>query len=250
MKNYLVVRDTLDQILIVDLDKSQVCLDEESSLYLERYFVTDDCADYIGIHVSQIEAEAEAARVLSEWASVSRNQNFVNPDVTVFEICTEETRYRVTRDMPDWIVCYVDYIDPLKDRASKPVEYQYINRRESDGALWPTFCPIQSEGWVQIGKRPLVPAYHSKGDTVLIFDRKPKPATEMINTIVDNTDHASGDSIWIQSYYRYTPGITSIPDELCINFSKGDHLSDAEKHEAMAADAQDYDVKYEQFYSK
>jgi hypothetical protein len=237
MKNCLVVRDTLDQILIVDLDQSQVCLDEESSLYLERYFITDDCADYIGIHVSQIEDEHEAARILSEWASVSKNHNFVNSDVTVFEICTEETRYRVTRDMPDWIVCYVDYIDPLKDREPKPVEYQYINRRESDGALWPTFCPIQSEGWVQIGKYP-IEGRHEVGDTVLVFDGVALPEIGMYRGRVADSN---GTAVFINSRVHQA--------QSCINFSKGDHLA-ADEREAWHQEATGFQESYYESFNQ
>ena len=231
MKNLLVVRDTLDQILIVDLSKSQVNLDEDSMRYLGWYFTTGDCSDYLNIHlmpigINSLSDSIEEGRILSDWQTVSRNQNFVNPSVTVFEICTEETRYRVTRDMPDWIVAYVDYIVPLKDRKPKPIEMQYINRRESDGALWPTFCPITSPGWVQISAHP-IDRRHEVGDTVLIYDRFPKPERDMKRGTVINTLHRPDNRTWVKFENAFEDAIA---DECVINFSKGDHLSASEKH--------------------
>ena len=241
MKNHLVVRDTLDQLLIVDLDQAKKNQDVDSPNFGRKYFESGDCADYLNIHLDPIGINSpsdsiEEGRIIAEWQTVSKNQNFVNPSVTVFEICTEETRYRVTRDMPDWIVCYVDYIDPLKDREPKPEpEMQYINRRESDGALWPTFCPITSPGWVQIGAHPIA-GRHEVGDTVLIYDRFPKPEREMEQGTVINTLHRPDNRTWVKFENAFEDAIA---DECVINFSKGDHLSASER-EAWEAEAAGY----------
>lgn len=231
MKNYKVMRDTLDQLLIVDMSQVQVNLDEESTLYMDRYFIAGDCSDYVGIHVNETDNQAEAARLIAEWQVVSANQNFVNPAVVEFEICTEETRYRVTRDMPDWIVAYVDYIDPLKDRAPAPVEMQYVNRRISDGALWPTFCPITSEGWEQIGAHPIA-GRHEIGDTVLVFDGFAKPEKEMHRGKLDCTAGRC-----------FVGAMSPVQVTSCINFSKGDHLS-ADEREAWHQEALRFQESY------
>jgi hypothetical protein len=231
MKNLLVVCDNADQILIVDYTKALTDTDPDSDNYGTPFFAAGECKDYFDIHIHSFNgAKGEAQRLLSEWQTVSRNQNFVNPSVTVLEICTEETRYRVTRDMPDWIVAYVDYIDPLKDREPKPEPaMQYINRRESDGALWPTMFPITSPGWVQIAAHP-INNRHEVGDTVLIYDRFPKPEGRMERGTVVNTLHRPDNRTWIKFENAFEDAIA---DECVINFSKGDHLSDAEKGEAM-----------------
>ena len=249
MKNLLVVlRDTLDQIIIADMVHAKMNLDENSGHYGRDYFITGDCSDYVGIHVDEIDNEAEAARIISEWATVSRNQTFVHPDVTAFEICTDETRYRVTRDMPDWIVCYVDYIDPLKDREPQPapVEYQYINRRETmpdgtrgDGALWPTFCPITSPGWVQIGA-VVTHCRNDKGNTVLVYDGFPKPFGSMhVGGVVD----VRGDG------FVMLPGGDVRHQSVCINFTKGDHLS-ADEREAWHQEATGHQESYYESFNR
>lgn len=112
-------------------------------------------------------------------------------------------------------------------------EMQYVNRRVSDGALWPTFCPITSPGWEQINAHP-IEGRHEVGDTVLVFDTYAKPADKMIKARVDCCEHAlcpviKHIGIGIESY---------------INFTKGDHLTEAERAKvreletAMAADEQ------------
>ncbi len=117
-------------------------------------------------------------------------------------------------------------------------EMQYINRRESDGALWPTFCPIQSEGWVQIGAVPIA-GRHEVGDTVLIYDRFPKPERGMERgTIVFNDRPEDGvNRIKTDSYSAIFAA------EILINFSKGDHLSESER-EAWHQEASRFQDSY------
>jgi len=129
-----------------------------------------------------------------------------------------------------------------------PVEYQYINRRETmpdgvtrgDGALWPTFAPITSPGWVQIGERPVGFGYHSDGDTVLIFDRTAQPESKMQRGVVFSTNHRPDNRVWVKD--NYGAEITA-PNELLINFSKGDHLSAAER-EAWHQEATGFQDSY------
>lgn len=115
-------------------------------------------------------------------------------------------------------------------------EMQYINRRESDGALWPTFAPITSPGWVQIGCRPCTAGYHSEGDTVVVYgNHLPRPIEQMTKRIFSGRLSGTPARVWIKkaSYDENTL------DVFVINFSKGDHLSQSER-EAWEAEAAGY----------
>ena len=151
------------------------------------------------------------------WTSVNRGEK-----VTCCEVVVGEYRFKVCVGMPDHIEAYMDYVEPREEPKPEP-EMQYINRRESDGALWPTFCPIQSEGWVQIAAHPIA-GRHETGDTVLIYDRFPKPERGMERaTIVFNDRPEDGvNRIKTDSYSAIFAA------EILINLSKGDHLSHAD----------------------
>lgn len=120
-------------------------------------------------------------------------------------------------------------------------EMQYINRRDfmpdgvtrGDGALWPTMFPITSPGWVQIGAHP-IDGRHEVEDTVLIFNRHIAPADKMIKRIVS--------AIAPDGVVEFPSGAQCV-QEVCINFSKGDHLSESER-EAWHQEATGFQDSY------
>lgn len=212
--------------------------DETGKILVEESYSTE-CLPGTDEAVAAYEVAKET--VNGFWTSVNRGAK-----VTCCEVVANEHRFKVCVGMPDYIVAYVDYVEPREEE--KPVEMQYINRRDfmpdgvtrGDGALWPTFAPIQSDGWVQIGKYP-IEGRHEVGDTVLIYDRFPKPEREMKRGTVINTLHRPDNRTWVKFENAFEDAIA---DECVINFSKGDHLSDSEKYEAMVSQESDQKRDY------
>ncbi len=176
-----------------------------------------------------------------------------NTDLKCCEVVTGEYRFKVCVGMPDHIIAYMDYVEPREEPQPAPVEMQYINRRDfmpdgvtrGDGALWPTMFPITSPGWVQIGAYPIA-GRHEVGDTVLIYDRFPKPERDMVRCQVFNTNHKPDDRIWVRFNGEFDDAIQR---ELLINFSKGDHLSESER-EAWHQEESGYQESYYQTFKR
>jgi len=198
--------------------------DETGKILVEESYSTE-CLPGTDEAVAAYEVAKET--VNGFWTSVNRGAK-----VTCCEVVANEHRFKVCVGMPDYIVAYVDYVEPREEE--KPVEMQYINRRDfmpdgvtrGDGALWPTFAPIQSDGWVQIGKYP-IEGRHEVGDTVLIYDRFPKPEHTMPKAGIIYNDRPEAGMARIKTD-EYSAIFCA---EILINFTKGDHLSDSEKFE-------------------
>jgi len=162
------------------------------------------------------------------WRSVNSGAK-----VTCCEVVVGEYRFKVCVGMPEHIEAYMDYVDPTEAPAPVEPEMQYINRRESDGALWPTFCPITSPGWVQIGAYPIA-GRHEVGDTVLIF-----------NGYTDTAEAMTKDTVvgYLNGTVRLDVFDIPRPNVSYINFSKGDHLT-PEEREAWHQEATGYQESY------
>lgn len=168
--------------------------------------------------------------------------------VTCCEVVVGEYRFKVCVGMPDHIIAYMDYVEPQMEPVAKEVPMQYINRRETmpdgvtrgDMALWPTMFPITSPGWVQISAHP-IDRRHEVGDTVLIYDRFPKPERDMERGTVINTLHRPDNRTWVKFENAFEDAIA---DECVINFSKGDHLS----HDDIQAWHEDATGHQESYY--
>ena len=185
-----------------------------------------------------VAAYAKATETINGfWRSVNSGAK-----VTCCEVVAGKYRFKVCVGMPEHIEAYMDYVEPQAAPAPVEPEMQYINRRDlmpdgtrGDGALWPTFCPITSPGWVQIGSHPIAER-HEAGDAVLIYDRFPKPEQGMERARVVDTNHQPDKRVWV----RDNAGMDDAAErELLINFSKGDHLSQSER-EAWEAEAAGY----------
>ena len=159
--------------------------------------------------------------------------------VTCCEVVVGEYRFKVCVGMPDHIIAYMDYVEPQMEPVAKEVPMQYINRRETmpdgvtrgDMALWPTFAPITSPGWVQVGAYPIA-GRHEVGDTVLVFDGVALPEFGMYHGRVAD---CNGTAVFINSRVHQA--------QSCINFSKGDHLTETER-EAWHQEATGFQESY------
>lgn len=118
-------------------------------------------------------------------------------------------------------------------------EMQYINRRESDGALWPTPFQVVSAGWMQIASHPLNGRYEV-GDTVLIHHRSAKPENALRRGTI--AEVMPDGSLLLSDF-------TIEFIERCINFSKGDHLSESER-ESWHQEATGFQESYYESFNR
>ena len=120
----------------------------------------------------------------------------------------------------------------------EPVHMQYVNRRISDGALWPTLEPFNSPAWEEIAAHPIT-GRHEVGDTVLAYDRFAAPVNKMTASTVRSVS---------ESGIVNTDANTRYP-ECFINFSKGDHLSASER-EAWHQEATGFQESYYESFNR
>ena len=171
--------------------------------------------------------------LIAFWGTVNLGSN-----AKCCEVVVGEYRFRVTVNMPDPIAAYMDFVEPKEEPVTPAPEpkYQYIYRRTSDGALWPTFCEIQAQGWELINRVPL--GGHQVGDGVLIFDGHPLPADKMYQSAVTG-----------KTAFNVNVGSRFYSDVSCINFSAGHHLT-ADEREAYQQEATRYQESYYESFNR